>query len=365
MSAVLAREAVRARLPSRLCLLGTGGVGRAVLLRLQELQARGVARDLQLVAVANSRRVLSATTLLPGEAIEQIETIASITTPDVVETALSAHRGPCRNIVIDATASDLVASRHAPWLAAGIDVVTANKLGAGASLARWRAIIAAQAQGQTRYGDAASVGAGLPVLRSLRSLAAGGDEVLSIAGVLSGSLAWLLHHFDGSQDFSDLVRAARARGLTEPDPREDLAGADVCRKLLILVRTAGFALEARDVRVTPLLDAVLAHVDSADLDATLSRLDAPMLQHLERARRQGRTLHCIARWQSGCVSVGLEALDAQDPLAGGSACDNRVVIHSSRYRERPLLIQGPGAGNEITAAALLDDALEIAGLVPR
>lgn len=345
---------------TRVCLLGTGGVGRAVLSRLQQLQQRGRAGQVHLVGVANSRRALSGASLAPSEALERIDHVASLSTPVFVDAALAPSRGNTHRIVIDATASDSVAARHAEWLASGIHVVTANKLGAGSSVARWQSIRAAQAHGQTKYGDSATVGAGLPLLRSVRALGDGGDDITSIAGVLSGSLAWLLHQFDGTRPFSELVREARALGYTEPDPRDDLAGADVCRKLLILARAAGIALEASDVRVTPLLDAELARLDRADVDAALVRLDAPLQQQLAQARGQNARLHFIARWQAGQASVGLEALAAGDPLAGGSGSDNRVVIHSTRYRERPLLIQGPGAGNEVTAAALVDAVLEIA-----
>lgn len=269
------------------------------------------------------------------------------------------------DIVIDATASDCVAAAHAPWLGYGIHVVSANKLGAGTDGERARAIAHAGVEGGAHYGDAATVGAGLPLLRSIRELRAGGDRIHAVAGVLSGSLAWLFDHYDGRRPFSDFVREARDAGYTEPDPREDLSGDDVRRKLLILARAAGLALEADDVAVASLLTPALAGAAPDEVDAALCTLDAPLRARHAEAYKAGAKLRFIARLQcrdDGCIraAVGPEALDAADPLAAGAGTDNRVAIWSDRYREQPLLVQGPGAGAEVTAAALLDDVLCIA-----
>ena len=204
-------------------------------------------------------------------------------------------------IVIDATASEAVAAQHAHWLAAGIHVVTACKLGQGTALARWQAIQAAQRAGGTRYGDSATVGAGLPLLRSLRALREGGDRIHAIAGVLSGSLAWLFNHYDGKQPFSGFVRQARAAGYTEPDPREDLAGEDVRRKLLILARAAGFALEADAVQVRSLVPPALATLPREVLDAALPALDAPLREAYAGAYKDGAKLRFIDEMRAlGC-----------------------------------------------------------------
>jgi homoserine dehydrogenase len=352
LRAVRSEQAPRARL----CLLGTGGVGRAVLERLDALQQQGPGAGLHLVAVANSRCCVRGESLQPLKTRDPVAPLPRATSIEWVD-ELFARSEATPRIVIDATASDAVAARHAHWLAQGVDVVTANKLGQGGALLRWQAIRAAQGAGGARYGDAATVGAGLPLLRSLRALVDGGDRIESIAGVLSGSLAWLFDHYDGSRPFSDLVREARDRGYTEPDPRDDLSGGDVRRKLLILARAAGIALDEHEVEVAPLLDAVLAHVRRDELDVALTRLDAPMRLRLDAARSRAARLRVVARWRPGRASVGLEALPFADELAVGAGTDNRVLIHSTRYRERPLLIQGPGAGAAITAAALLDDVL--------
>jgi homoserine dehydrogenase len=151
------------------------------------------------------------------------------------------------------------------------------------------------------------------------------------------------------------VREARAAGYTEPDPRIDLSGEDVRRKLLILARAAGVPLEADAVEVESLVPPALSQAE--DIDAALAALDAPMQARLTAAR-DGR-LHFVARWQDGLARVGLETLATNDPLAAGSGTDNRVAIHSARYAHQPLVIQGPGAGADITAAALLDDVFAL------
>lgn len=343
---VLAPSQAGAALPA-IALLGVGTVGSALLARLTRLQPA-----LKLASVANSRRCIRAPNGLSADGAQAQLALGATQRLQEVAGNLSG-----RGIVIDATASEEVADWHARWLEQGLHVVSANKAGCGASLSRYRAI----AVHGERYGDAATVGAGLPLLRSLRELRAGGDRIRGVAGVLSGSLAWLFNRYDGMRPFSELVREARALGYTEPDPRLDLSGLDVRRKLLILARNAGFVLEENAVQVESLLPDVLANANADELDAALSALDAPLRERYQAAYKLGRRLRFIARLgEDGSARIGLEALEPEDPLAGGSGCDNRVALWSCRYAQQPLLIQGPGAGAEVTAAALLDDTLRIA-----
>ncbi|MCI4568699.1 homoserine dehydrogenase [Lysobacter sp. CFH 32150] len=358
---------VAASAPARVALLGTGTVGTAVLARLARWVDTPIGGRLSLVYAANSRQSTGSRFGIAPEGVARLlaqEPQAS--TLDAIASSLHGDKlhGEGVRIVIDATASEAVAERHAGWLAQGIHVVTACKLGQGASLARWRAIRAACAHGGSQYGDSATVGAGLPLIRSIRELQAGGDRIHAIAGVLSGSLAWLCNHYDGLRPFSGFVREARAAGYTEPDPREDLSGEDVRRKLLILARAAGVELEAGDVDVRSLVPSQLATLAKGDVDAALPTLDVPLRERYAAAYKNGEKLRFIARLEhahegNGRAEVGLESLAADHPLAGGAGTDNRVAIWSDRYREQPLVIQGPGAGAEVTAAALLDDVLAI------
>lgn len=342
---------------ARVALLGVGTVGTALLHRW----SRHAAALPPLVHVANSRACFRADAAASAQ-LAQAQAFAP--GEDGLARVEDALGTAATRIVVDATASERVAAMHPQWLRAGIHVVTACKLARGGSLARWRDIESACAAGGARYGDSATVGAGLPLLRSLRALQAGGDRITGIAGVLSGSLAWLFHHYDGLRPFSRFVREAREAGYTEPDPREDLSGEDVRRKLLILARAAGFALEASQIEVESLVSDVLAAAPAADVDRLLELLDAPLRQRFADAWRNGERLRFVARLETDGASlrarVGLESLPPDDPLAGGGGTDNRVAIHCDRYCERPLVIQGPGAGAGVTAAALIDDVLAIA-----
>jgi homoserine dehydrogenase len=344
--------------PARIALLGTGTVGSAVWARLGAWADSPPGERLRLVYVANSRHALCNRHGIPSDAAGRLPGQGS--RPSTLDAVAVALDGRGTRIVVDATASESVADHHAAWLAQGIHVVTACKLGQGTRLARWREIRSACRDGNAQYGDSATVGAGLPLLRSIRELRAGGDRIHAIAGVLSGSLAWLFHHYDGMRPFSALVRQAREAGYTEPDPREDLSGEDVRRKLLILARAAGVELEAGEVAVESLVPAPLAALGRADVDAALPALDTPLRERYAAAWKRGERLKFVARLEDGRASVGLEALPAEHPLAGGAGTDNRVAIWSDRYRAQPLVVQGPGAGAQVTAAALLDDVLRIA-----
>ena len=340
----------------RLALLGTGVVGSAVVERYRQLVERGV--PLPAFAWLSNSRVQVAAGDSPDAAIVQARSAPRSATqvPPWAE-GESLARG---DIVIDATASDTVAGWHPEWLLRGIHVVTANKLGNGGDLARAQAIVDAQREG-ARYGDSATVGAGLPLLRLIRELVAGGDRIHAVEGVLSGSLAWLLSRYDDTRPFSDLVREARDAGYAEPDPRQDLSGEDVRRKLLILARAAGLPLEAREIRVSSLVPDALRDAAADAVDAQLAALDAPLRERFLNAYRNDARLCFVGRFDAERgASVGLRALPLSHPLASGSGTDNRAAIFSDRYSEQPLVLQGPGAGAKVTAAALLDDVLRIA-----
>jgi homoserine dehydrogenase len=335
--------------PRRIALLGVGTVGRALLERLRTLDEP----RLRLGLVGNSRRRLQ----IVGDS-------APRTWPDALGHG-EPHDGSGAlpglqpgDIIVDATASAELAAWHPRWLRQGLNVVSANKLGLGGPLLRQHEIRALATEGR-HYGDAATVGAGLPLLRTLRELRAGGDRIGAVVGVLSGTLAWLFDGYDGREAFSARVRAAVAQGYAEPDPRVDLSGEDVCRKLLILARVAGYPLEQSEVRVDSLLTPAISAAGPGQLDEALRELDGPLAERAARTARDGRVLRYVARFDAAGARIGLEALPADDALAVGRGCDNRVAIWSSRYRDRPLQIQGPGAGAEVTAAALLDDILRI------
>ncbi|HVJ61226.1 MAG TPA: bifunctional aspartate kinase/homoserine dehydrogenase II [Tahibacter sp.] len=372
VSVLLPQDQARAALSAvhaRLCadmqsvaiaIIGTGLVG-GTLLRQLDAELPG-APALRLVAVANSRaNLVDAAGIVPAQALSRLADAGQPADLDVVIAAL-VQSGARRKVVIDATPADAVALRHADWLAAGIHVVSANKIAQGTARERWEALRRAERLGATRYGDAATVGAGLPVLKTLRRLQRSGDRLRALEGVFSGSLSFLFNSYDGTQPFSALLAQARERGYTEPDPRADLSGGDVARKLLILARAAGFALDEADVEVTGLVPDELVALPVDAFLARIGEVDALIAGQHAAAAAQGKVLRYLAALSvDGRATVGLQAVAADHPSAQLSGADNLFVLRTDRYDVRPLVIVGPGAGAEVTALALLADTLEIAG----
>jgi aspartokinase/homoserine dehydrogenase 1 len=336
-------------------LLGTGVVGGAFL----KLLNTPAAASIRLVGAANSRRQQTQVEQLADRALrEKLKTHGDVRNDAVLLEALETNAAAVK-VIIDATACGTLASRHAEWLARGYHVVTANKSLAGGDLPGWRALQAALAQGG-RYGDSATVGAGLPVISTLRRLRHCGDALLTLEGVFSGSLSYLFNQYDGSQPFSALLRRARELGYTEPDPRSDLSGEDVARKLLILARCAGFALRPDEVEVESLVPESLRQLDVESFLSRLEELDEPLAARYAEAKARGGALRFLARLnQRGRARVGLVEVPANHPATRLYGTDNQFALSTTRYNSQPLVIQGPGAGPEVTAQALLGDVLAL------
>jgi homoserine dehydrogenase len=212
-----------------------------------------------------------------------------------------------------------------------------------------------------RFRYEATVCAGLPVVQTLRDLLDTGDELLAAEGMFSGTLAWLCNRHDGAQPFSALVREAHALGYTEPDPRDDLSGMDVARKLVILAREAGWSLSLDDVSVESLVPAALADLPRDEFMQRLDELDAPMAAKLAQARACHGVLRHVAHLDhNGHASVSLVVLPSDHAFAHTRLTDNVVQFRTRRYCDNPMLVQGPGAGPEVTAAGVFADLLRIA-----
>ena len=343
--------------------IGPGNVGRALLEQLREAMPRlreAANLDLRVRAIASSSRLLTSDRgELPADWSARLG--ASDAGADIERFTEHVHAAHLPHaVIIDCSASNTVAEHYAGWLAAGIHVITPNKQAGSGSLARWQAIRAARAASGARWRYEATVGAGLPVISTLRDLIDTGDELIAIEGILSGTLAWLFNRYDGSQPFSALVREALALGYTEPDPRDDLSGLDVARKLVILAREAGQSLELDDVDVRGLVPAPLLELDKDQAIAALDSLDASMAEQLAAAKARGCVLRYVARLdRAGAASVGLVELPATHAFAKLHLTDNSVQFTTRRYADNPLIVQGPGAGREVTAAGVFADLLRL------
>jgi len=264
-------------------------------------------------------------------------------------------------VILDCSASDAVAAQYPRWLAAGIHIATPNKKANSGSLELYTRVVEARRAAGSHYLYEATVGAGLPIIVTLRDLRETGDEIRRIEGIFSGTLAYLFNVWDGKEPFSAVVRDAKAKGFTEPDPRDDLSGMDVARKLVILGREMGLKLELSDVALEGLIPPQLATCPPDEFMARLTELDAPMLARLESARKVNRVLRYVAALDaaSGRASVGLVELERSHPFANINLTDNIVQFVTSRYHQNPLVVQGPGAGPAVTAGGVFADLLRV------
>ncbi|NKI33689.1 bifunctional aspartate kinase/homoserine dehydrogenase I [Wenzhouxiangella sp. XN79A] len=342
--------------------IGPGQVGRALLAQLRDAAPRLAAAsgiDLRIRAVANSSRMVLAEERIDHASLDGDLAGGLALDFDRLAGHVHAERLP-HAVLIDCTASAVPPGHYAEWLDAGIHVITPNKQAGAGDLARYRALRALDARGPARWRYEATVGAGLPVIQTLRDLIDSGDRVDMIEGIFSGTLAWLFNRFEPGTAFSALVREAHAAGYTEPDPADDLSGLDVARKLVILGRELGLDLAIDDVEIEPLLpDADLRGADA--VFEALPSLDAGMAARRERAAEQGACLRYTARLTAdGTARVGLEELPGDHPFAHLALTDNVVAFRTARYCDNPLIVQGPGAGPAVTAAGVFSDLLRIA-----
>jgi aspartokinase/homoserine dehydrogenase 1 len=344
-----------------LFVLGTGTVATEL---LRQLQAAPGASGWSLSGLANRRRMSLANrrrdraSWSPALLDREDATVA-----DLSELAAFARASPGPRVVVDCTAASDLVDLYAELLAAGVDVVTANKKPVASDQASWQRLLDAQAAaGAGRLLYEATVGAGLPVVRTLADQVATGDRVLRIEGLFSGTLAFLFHRLRQGVSWSAALEEARRRGLTEPDLREDLSGQDVARKLLILSRIAGARLDLADVAVTSLLPAAGGwwELDPAEVWSRLPALDASFAELAADCAREGRVPVYLASWADGRATVAIERVEPSHPAASAIDTENLFSFTTERYRERPLVVRGPGAGPAVTAAGIFGDLLRLA-----
>jgi len=273
-------------------------------------------------------------------------------------------------VIVDATASEVVSDYYAQWLASGVHVVTPNKKAGSGDLVRWKACVDAMAETGAQWGDETTVGAGLPILNVLRTdLIATGDKVKTIEGIFSGTLSYIFNTYEPGMAFSDVITDAKEKGFTEPDPRDDLSGTDVARKVTILARQCGIEVALEDVPVESLVPSALqdwAPAEGAVLaDAFIAEMkayDEDKAALIAKADAAGEVLRFVGvvDVEAKTARVELKAYPKTHPFAGTQYADNICAFSTERYAPQPLVVQGPGAGAAVTAAGMYADFLKVA-----
>lgn len=350
MQAIHDRFFTQKRAPLQVVIVGTGLVGGTLIKQLMARSSRDP--EVLLCGVANSKYMLLSD---EGVDIGCMQTHGQPTDlrglVDWFKRADLPHP-----VFVDSTASDAPVALYEELLHAGVSVVTPNKRATSGEWEAYKRLKQAARGCVFRYET--NVGAGLPVIGVIQSLLGSGDNIHRIEGTLSGTLSYLFNTYQAGMSFTDLLRDAREKGYTEPDPRDDLSGVDVARKLLILAREIGLELELGDVEVESLVPESCRDIQGVEtFFEALHTHDQVFAQRLSRAASQGQRLRYVARISNGCASVNLESVDESHPCYGLSGSDNLISFTTDRYRDRPLVVRGPGAGAEVTAAGVLADIL--------
>jgi aspartokinase/homoserine dehydrogenase 1 len=348
-------------------LIGAGSVGSALLDQMAgeaERLRESFNLDLRVRAIGGSRRMrLEEGRVDLSSWRESFEAGEPMELGRLVDHVQADHLPHA--VLIDCTADQGIAERYAGWLERGIHVITPNKRAHSGPFAAYDDLKRVSRHANTHFLYEATVGAGLPVIQTLKDLVETGDQISSISGIFSGTLAYLFNLFDGSRPFSEIVREARARGYTEPDPRDDLSGMDVARKAVILAREAGLALELGDLEIESLVPAALADASVEEFLERLIDFDAPMAERFQRARAENQVLRYVAEVdlvrRGARVRLGGYPLD--HPFANINLTDNIVQFVTSRYCENPLIVRGPGAGPDVTAAGIFADLLRLCSML--
>lgn len=342
-------------------LIGVGLIGKELLEQLagagSRLEETGL--ELRLCGAANSRHmILDSTGIDPTHVNELLD--ASEMPTDIGAILADARRHP-NCVLVDCTAGADVAARYAEALRQGVSVVTPNKIANTGAYTQWRELRRLSERPRVNFFYEANVGAALPVIKSVQQLIDSGDKVHRIDAVLSGTLSYLFNSFTEGVSFSELLRGAKEKGYTEPDPRDDLSGTDVARKILILARECGHALEPEDVTVESLVPDDCA--EAPDVEAFFAALkahDAAFESKRAEAAAEGKRLRYVAHFAEGKAVVGLQAVGPEHPCFGIDGSDNIVSITTRRYHDRPLVVRGPGAGAGVTASQVFAEIIEAA-----
>ena len=345
----------RSKITVDLFVAGTGAVGQTLLKQLKNHKDDKI--NIRLLGTCNSRKVCWNDNGLDLNKGPDWSKAKNTDWDQLLKKLTATHR---HNIIfVDATGSEQVARLYPKLFNNGIHVVTPSKLANTFEQSFFDHLQSASQKHDASFRYETTVGAGLPVISTINNLKNSGDEIFEISGVVSGTMTYLFNQLEQGIPFSKAIIEARQLGYAEPDPRDDLSGEDVARKFLTLARTLGYSIEREELEVESLIPEKLKTVDRETFLAELSDADDIWKERVRAARKKNEVLCYTGTLKEGQITIGIESISKDSPLGQLKGTDNLIQIYSRLYNQTPLVIQGPGAGKEVTAAGVLNDILQI------
>ena len=343
--------------------LGTGNIGQTLFKQLNAHSAylqkhNGI--QVKIAGISNTRKMMFNA---DGISLDswQDELQSSNQVADLKEFVAHMKSMNLPNCVfIDNTASPKPVEFYEEVFKSNISVITCNKIGNSASYKQYKTFHDAAHQHGVDFFYETNVGAGLPIIRTLKDLMNSGDRIAKIEAILSGTISFIFNNFKGDANFHDVVKEAQEKGYTEPDPRDDLSGKDFMRKILILARDAGYPMEEADVHIENMLPQACLEAQTVDdFYAALKAEDAFFTKLKAKAAAENKVVRYIGKLEDGKAAITLQMVDESHPFFTLSGSDNIISFTTDRYRERPLVVKGPGAGAEVTAAGVFADLINV------
>ena len=343
-------------------LFGPGNIGGTLLDQIgreRERLKREFDLDIRVRGIATSKKML-----ISEEGIdlsswrEQMEEYGIPYNEEIFLSHIKASYYP-HWVLVDATASKERAMQYKSFIESGFHVITPNKKASSGPYDYYESLYETSLRTGKKFLYETTVGAGLPIITTLKDLRETGDIIEKVEGMVSGTLAWLFSNYDGTVPFSTLVKKARDMGFTEPDPRDDLSGMDVARKTVILARELGYKAEVEDLEIRNLVPPALRDVSKEEFLERINEMDDEMLSLYKEAEKKGMKLRYVGTVDGGKCSVSLSAFPLDHPFSQAKGTDNVIEFTTARYHNQPLVVQGPGAGPEVTAAGIFADILRL------